>query len=85
MTRWFCLERELLSVISFDAAGARKKSRLDWMIRRGMFVECPWQEELELWECELFKFEFENVRQCCERRDGVISDVSEWYLGMRLL
>jgi hypothetical protein len=32
-------ERELLSVISFGAAGAREKLILDWMIWRGMCVE----------------------------------------------
>jgi hypothetical protein len=39
MVRWLCLERELLSVISSDAAGAWEKLRLDWMIQRGMGVD----------------------------------------------
>jgi hypothetical protein len=51
----FWLERELLSVISFDATGARENSRFDWMILRGTFVELPGPEEQGLWECELFQ------------------------------
>jgi hypothetical protein len=47
MALWLYLERKLLSVISFGAAEAWEKVTLDWMIRRGMGVERPWEAQLE--------------------------------------
>jgi hypothetical protein len=52
MARWLCLERELLSVISFVAIGAWERLRLDLMIRQGMGVERPLQAQREAWEME---------------------------------
>jgi hypothetical protein len=52
MARWLCPERELLSVISSDVAGAWEKLILDWMIRQGMYFVLPWEAQLEAWEVE---------------------------------
>jgi hypothetical protein len=48
------LERELLSVISFDAEEAWEKLTLGGMIRRGMDVGRPWEARLEGREFVLF-------------------------------
>jgi hypothetical protein len=58
MARLLCLERELLSMILFGTAGAWERLRLEWMIRRGMCVQRPWQVQLEVQEFELFEICF---------------------------
>jgi hypothetical protein len=54
MVLWLCLERKLLSVISFGAEEAWEKLTLYGMIRQCMGVERPWEARLDVREFVLF-------------------------------